>query len=176
MCQTAPHRGVWHHRSLPRLEKRKFAHRIRTWKLRNPATVRQFQSSFQVGNWAGATTEVTKLLEQVLDFFIREMVDIDEMQFGFMPGRDTTDTIFTSCRRSTSQLRGYSTLPSLTLIQPSIVCQGRSFGGSQGASGLRNGLCVSSRAHTPMPGVVCESIVSAVRNLTWDLVCVKALS
>ena len=35
-----------------------------------------------------------KLLECVLDSFIREMVDIDAMQFGFVPGRGTTDAIF----------------------------------------------------------------------------------
>ena len=35
-----------------------------------------------------------KFLERVLDSFIREMVDIDAMQFGFVPGRGTTDAIF----------------------------------------------------------------------------------
>ena len=40
------------------------------------------------------TDQVMKLLEQVLDFNIREMVNIDEMQFGFVPGRGTTDAIF----------------------------------------------------------------------------------
>ena len=47
-----------------------------------------------------ATTEVLsspikmKLLERMLDSFIRNMVDIDEMQFGFVPGRGTTDAIY----------------------------------------------------------------------------------
>ena len=40
------------------------------------------------------TDQVMKLLERVLDSFIREMVDIDTMQFGFVPGRGTTDAIF----------------------------------------------------------------------------------
>ena len=35
-----------------------------------------------------------KLLERVLDSFIREMVDIDAMQFGSVPGRGTTDATF----------------------------------------------------------------------------------
>ena len=35
-----------------------------------------------------------KLLECMLDSSIRNMVDIDEMQFGFVPGRGTTDAIF----------------------------------------------------------------------------------
>ena len=40
------------------------------------------------------TDQVMKLLERVLDSFIREMVDIDAMQFGFVPGHGTTDAIF----------------------------------------------------------------------------------
>ena len=39
------------------------------------------------------TDQVTKLLEWVLDFYIHEMVNIYEMQFGFLPGRGT-DAIF----------------------------------------------------------------------------------
>ena len=39
-----------------------------------------------------------KLLKWVLDFNIREMVNIDEMQFGFVPGRGTTDAIFIVCQ------------------------------------------------------------------------------
>ena len=35
-----------------------------------------------------------KLLERVLDFFICEMVNIDEMQFGFVSVRGTIDAIF----------------------------------------------------------------------------------
>ena len=35
-----------------------------------------------------------KLLERVLDSMIREMVSIDDMQFGFVPGRGTTDAAF----------------------------------------------------------------------------------
>ena len=48
------------------------------------------------GNYQGLklTDQVMKLLERVLDAFIREMVDIDAMQFGFVPGRGTTDAIF----------------------------------------------------------------------------------
>ena len=40
------------------------------------------------------TDQVMKLLERVLDSFIREMVDIDAMQFGIVPGCGTTDAIF----------------------------------------------------------------------------------
>ena len=32
--------------------------------------------------------------ERIIDDFIRDIVDIDDMQFGIMPGRGTTDAIF----------------------------------------------------------------------------------
>ena len=48
------------------------------------------------GNYRGLklTDQVMKLLERVLDSAIRGMVNIDEMQFGFVPGKGTTDAIF----------------------------------------------------------------------------------
>lgn len=48
------------------------------------------------GNYRGLklTDQVMKLLERVLDGFIRGMVEVDEMQFGFVPGRGTSDAIF----------------------------------------------------------------------------------
>ena len=35
-----------------------------------------------------------KSQERTVDAIIRQQVDIDNMQFGFMPGRSTTDAIF----------------------------------------------------------------------------------
>ena len=35
-----------------------------------------------------------KVLERVLERKLREKVNIDGMQFGFMPGKGTTDAIF----------------------------------------------------------------------------------
>ena len=48
------------------------------------------------GNYPGLklTDQVMKLLERVVDFSIRKMVNIDKMQFGFVPCRGTTDAIF----------------------------------------------------------------------------------
>ena len=37
---------------------------------------------------------VMKILERVLEKRIRERVTLDEMQFGFRPGRGTIDAIF----------------------------------------------------------------------------------
>ena len=48
------------------------------------------------GNYRGLklTDQVMKVLERVLDSIIRQMVDIGKIQFGFVPGRGTTDAIF----------------------------------------------------------------------------------
>ena len=49
------------------------------------------------GNYRGLklTEQVMKVLERVLDSAIRQMVDIGKIQYGFVPGRGTTDAIFT---------------------------------------------------------------------------------
>ena len=35
-----------------------------------------------------------KILERIVDGLIRQVVSIDDSQFGFVPGRGTTDAIF----------------------------------------------------------------------------------
>ena len=40
--------------------------------------------------------QVLKIIERILETVIRSQVDIDSMQFGFVPGRSTTDAIFIS--------------------------------------------------------------------------------
>ena len=48
------------------------------------------------GNYRGLklTEPVMKVLERVVDGLIRQLVSIDDSQFGFIPGRGNTDTIF----------------------------------------------------------------------------------
>ena len=48
------------------------------------------------GNYRGLKLleQVMKVIERVVDSLIREQVDIDEMQYGFTPGKGTTDAIF----------------------------------------------------------------------------------
>ena len=48
------------------------------------------------GNYRGLKLQeqVMKIIKHILNTIIREQVSIDEMQFGFMPGRGTTDAIF----------------------------------------------------------------------------------
>ena len=48
------------------------------------------------GNYRGLkfTEQVMKVLERIVDGLIRQVVSIDVSQFGFVPGRGTTDAIF----------------------------------------------------------------------------------
>ena len=48
------------------------------------------------GNYRGLKLldQCLKVVERIVEGFIRERVTIDNMQFGFMPGRGTTDAIF----------------------------------------------------------------------------------
>ena len=48
------------------------------------------------GNYRGLKLQeqAMKVMEHILNTIIRNIVTIDEMQFGFMPGRSTIDAIF----------------------------------------------------------------------------------
>ena len=48
------------------------------------------------GNYRGLklTEQVMKILERIVEGLIRQLVSIDDSQFGFVPGRGTTDAIF----------------------------------------------------------------------------------
>ena len=48
------------------------------------------------GNYRGLklTEQVLKILERIVDGLIRQLVSMDDSQFGFVPGRGTTDAIF----------------------------------------------------------------------------------
>ena len=52
--------------------------------------------SLDRGNYRGLKLleVLQKVLERVLEVQIRSRISIDDMQFGFMPGRGTTDAIF----------------------------------------------------------------------------------
>ena len=53
-------------------------------------------SAAALGNYRGLklTDHVLKVLERTVKKHIREIISVDEMQFGFMPGVGTTDAIF----------------------------------------------------------------------------------
>ena len=54
------------------------------------------RDALERGNYCGLklTEQVMKVLERIWGSFIRQLVSIDDSQFGFVPGRGTTDAIF----------------------------------------------------------------------------------
>ena len=53
-------------------------------------------NALERGNYCGLkmTEQVMKILERIVDGLIRQLVSIDNSQFGFVPGRGTTRAIF----------------------------------------------------------------------------------
>ena len=53
-------------------------------------------AALERGNYHGLklTEQVMKILERIVDSLIRQLVSINDSQFGFVPGRGTTDAIF----------------------------------------------------------------------------------
>ena len=51
------------------------------------------------GNFRGLKLldHLMKVFERVIEKYIREAVNIDDMQFGFMPRKGTVDVIFITC-------------------------------------------------------------------------------
>ena len=119
-----------------------------------------------------------KLLEWVLDSSIRRMLNIDEMQFIFVPGRGTTIAIFIVHQlqeKYITNAKKWLYFAFVDIKKPSIMCQEMSCGRPWGSAVWVNGLCMASRACTTMPGAVCGSIVNTVRSLAWELVCFRIL-
>ena len=84
------------------------------------------------GNYRGLKLldHVMKGMERVIEKIIRERISIDDMQFGFMPGRGTTDAIFILSYKKNILLRTRNcTSHLLTLKRRSIAYQEKSSGG-----------------------------------------------
>ena len=68
------------------------------------------------GNYRGLKLleHTMKVFERVLEQHIRKMVNINDMQFGFMPGKGTTNAIFVArkIQEKSLQKTRSSTLPS----------------------------------------------------------------
>ena len=59
------------------------------------------------------TEQVMKILERIVDGLISQLVSIDNSQFGFVPGRGTTDAIFVVRQLQEKYLASNKTLPRL---------------------------------------------------------------
>ena len=118
-----------------------------------------------------------KLHEQVLDSYIREMVNINEMQLGFVPGTSATGAIFV-VRQLQEKYIAASKLRYFAFADPQKAfdhVKESPMVGLKGAMGLRNGLYVSFKSCTPKPRVVCRSIVSTIMSLAWESMCIRTL-
>ena len=53
-------------------------------------------NALERGNYRGLklTEQFMKILERIVDGLIRQLMSINDSQFGFVPGRDSTDAIF----------------------------------------------------------------------------------
>ena len=60
------------------------------------ASIREREMHWKGGNYCSLklTEQVMKVLERIVDGLIRQLVSIDDSQFGFIPGRGTTDATF----------------------------------------------------------------------------------
>ena len=113
-----------------------------------------------------------------IGFYIRDMMKIDEIHFGFVPGRATADAIFVVCQLQEKHIDANKRLHfSFVDLEKAfdsepwkiLWCTLKSLG-------VGNGICMSSSACTPTHGVECGSMVSTVRSLVWELVRIRILS
>ena len=113
------------------------------------------------------TDQVMKLLEWALDFNMHEMVNIDQMQFDIVPSRGTTNAIFIVWQLPEKCITAKKPLyfAFVDLEKAFNHVPRKVLWWALRSLGWRNGLCRSSRACTPRPGVLCESMVSTVRSL-----------
>ena len=88
------------------------------------------------GNYRGLklTEQVMKVLERIVDSLIRQVVSTDHSQFGFVPGRGTTDAIFVIRQLQEKYLAANKRLymAFVDLEKHLNKCPGRSFGGHWG--------------------------------------------
>ena len=99
--------------------------------------------ALQCGSYRGIRLleHVLKVLERVIEARVRRIVKIDDMQFGFMPGRGTTDAIFIVCQLQEKFLAKKKDLwmAFVDLKRRLTGCHGRWCGGHSGLWGWMSG-------------------------------------
>ena len=83
------------------------------------------------GNYHGLklTEQVMKVLERIVDGLIRRLVSTDDSQFGFIPGRGTTDATFVVRQLQEKYLATNKRLYMAFVVLHLTQCIGRSSGG-----------------------------------------------
>ena len=118
-----------------------------------------------------------KILERIVDGLIRQLVSIDDSQFGFVPGRGTTDTIFVVGQLQEKYLaankRLYMAFVDLEKAFDWVPWQVIWWGWENLV--CRNGLCDWCRGCMQMCGAVSVLVRGTVKSLKWRFVflCLK---
>ena len=131
------------------------------------------------GNYSSLklTEQVMKVLERIVDGFIRQLVTINDSQFGFVPGRGTTHTIFVVRQLQEKYLaankRLYFTFIDLEKVfdrvpQKVIWWVLRKLGMEEWIVRLVQRMCANAPSH------VCVG-EGNMKSLKWRLVFIKAL-
>ena len=79
------------------------------WKMSEMVTLyKQKGDSLECGNYRGIKLleHSLKIMERVIDKRLRQLIEINELQFGFMPGRGATDAMFIARQLQEKALEG----------------------------------------------------------------------
>ena len=100
--------------------------------------------AFDRGNYRGSKLKehILKVKEQIIEDLIRNIVKIDNMQFGFMSGRGTTDAIFIVRQIQEVYIRKNWNLYFDFVDLEKSFGRGKFYGGLYGKLVYLNGLCV----------------------------------
>ena len=121
------------------------------------------------GNYRGLkqTEQVMKVLQRSVDSLIRQLVSIDNSQFGFIPGRGTTDTIFVVRQLQEKYLapnkRLYMAFVDLEKVNDQVPR--KVIWWELRKLGVGNGLCDWCRGCMPMHGAMSVLVKGAVKCL-----------
>ena len=132
------------------------------------------------GNYHGLklTEQVMKVLERIVNGLIRQLVSIDDSQFGFFPGRGTTDTIFVIRQLQDKYLaankRLYMAFVDLEKVFVRVPLKVINYGGHWENLVWRSGLCDWCWGCMQMRGAVSALMRGTVKSLKWRLVFTKA--
>ena len=98
-------------------------------------------NALECGSYRGIRLleHVMKILERVVEARVRKVVKIDDMQFGFMAGKGTTDANFRRSIGRRKKTYGWHLSISRMLL---TEFQGKSCGGHSGAWVWMNGWCL----------------------------------
>ncbi|XP_048585335.1 uncharacterized protein LOC125568053 [Nematostella vectensis] len=130
------------------------------------------------GNYRGLklTEHCLKIVERVLEKVGRSLVSIDEMQFGFVPGKGTTDAIFVVRQLQEKHLaKGKSLFFAFVDLEKAFDRVPRDILWRAMRRLDRSGSSVQYKQCTPMPQVECASAIPLWTASRYKLVSTKAL-